>query len=138
MIPQEIRKLQPGNLILIDDMVAIVLKTAIIPAGYPDNPTGHDLRTYEGTYIWEKDMKGPVISWFTTDSPEYNEGWRLMPLDQFHGLPIPENFEKINGVNLYNDPKIVETLEFVHNYQNEWNRLEDCIVDWKLPIDYLP
>lgn len=136
MTPQEIRKLQPGNIILIDDMVAIVLGTTIIPAGYPGNPTGHNLRTYTGTYMWEDGMEGPVLGWFTTDSPEYNKDLRLMPLDQFHGLPIQGNFEEINGVNLYNDPNAAEIYGFVHLYQNEWNRLNEPLDEWKLPIVY--
>jgi len=132
MTPHEIRKLQPGNLILIDDMVALVQEVAFVPIHHPEFNNETPMYIYEGSYKWGEKMADGGFGWITTDNEEFNTEHRLMAMSNLHGLPIPENFEKINGVNLYNDPKAVEIYEFVHLYQNEWNRLEDRIVDWKL------
>ena len=135
MTIQEIQQLQVGNLIMIgeDDnaMIAIVDRvTRLIPAICKD--VNQVVRLYEGHYLDFEDMKGGGVGWCTSDNPEFNEKIRPMAPEHFHGIPIPPNFEEINGVHLWNDPKAVETYEFVHKYQNEWNHYEGIKEDWKL------
>lgn len=132
MTPQEIRKLQPGNLILIGDMEALVQRVTFVPDHHREFNNEVSMFIYEGSYKWSEKMADGGFGWITTDNEEFNTEHRLMAMSNLHGIPIPEKFEKINGVNLYNDPKAVEIYEFVHLYQNEWNRLEDRVVDWKL------
>lgn len=135
MKPDEIRQLQVGNLIMIGEdenaMVAIVDRiTRLIPAIRKD--VNQVVRLYEGHYLDFKGLVDGGLGWCTTDNEEFNTGHRLMAMSNLHGIPIPENFEKLNGVNLWNDPKAVEAYRFVHLYQNEWNHYEGIKEDWKL------
>lgn len=135
MTIQEIQQLQVGNLIMIgeDDnaMIAIVDRiTRLIPTICED--VNQVVRLYEGHYLDFENMKDGGISWCTSDNPEFNEKIRPMMPEHFHGILIPPNFEEINNVHLWNDPKAVETYEFVHKYQNEWNHYEGIKDDWKL------
>ena len=135
MTIQEIQQLQVGNLIIIGEnenaMVAIVDRiTRLIPAICED--VNQVVRLYEGHYLDFERMKDGGIGWFTSDNLEFNEKIRPMMPEHFHGIPIPPNFEEINDVHLWNDPKAVETYEFVHKYQNEWNHYEGIKEDWKL------
>ena len=126
MTVQEIQKLQVGNLIMIGDRIAVVDRISRI---WPI-AIGRTVIKYEGSYPGFIDI--PNCGWCATDCPELNEKRHYTPLEDFHGIPIPENFEKINGVNLWNVPKVVESYQFVHLYQNEWNRYEEFKYDWKL------
>lgn len=135
MTIQEIQQLQVGNLIMIGEnenaMVAIVDRiTRLIPAICKD--VNQVVRLYEGHYIDFEKMEDGGIGWCTSDNPEFNEKIRPMMPEHFHGIPIPSNFEEINNVHLWNDPKAVENYEFVHKYQNEWNHYEGIKDDWKL------
>ena len=130
MTIQEIQQLQVGNLIMIGEMVAMVDRVTRV-THMMDPTVDKVIRVYEGHYVDFERMKDGGFGWFTTDNPEYNASVRCMSLEQFHGIPIPENFEEINGTHLWNDPKAVETYQYIHLYQNEWNRYEGIKDDWK-------
>ena len=129
MTIQEIQQLQVGNLIMIGEMVAMVDRITRV-THMMDPIVDKVMRIYEGHYISFENMEDG-IGWFTTDNPEYNASVRCMSLEHFHGIPIPPNFEEINNVHLWNDPKAVENYQYIHLYQNEWNRYEGIKDDWK-------
>ena len=131
MKPEEIRQLQVGNLIMVGDMIAVVDRVTMLTPGMCQD-VDRPVIMYEGHYQDFERMADGGIGWVTTDCPEFNERMRPTPLEDFHGIPIPENFEKLNGVNLWNDPKAVEAYQFVHLYQNEWNHYEGFKFDWRL------
>ncbi len=72
--------------------------------------------------------------WLISDDEEYNKERHLMGLENFEGIPIPEDFEELNHVNMWNDPKAVENYQFVHCYQNEWNHYEHYKNDWIINV----
>lgn len=133
MTVQEIQKLQVGNLIIIgeDDnaMVAVVDRISrLIPAIC--NDVDRPVRLYEGHYLDFEKMKDGGFGWCTTDSLEFNEKIRPMLLEHFHGIPIPEDFEKINDTKMI--PLLRSALTFVHEYQNAWHNSIGIKDDWKL------
>ena len=132
MTIQEIQHLQIGNYILIDDMLAFVVRTSIIPADHQDNHTGKTVRLYEGIYDWGKKLADGGFGWVTTDSPEFNKQHRLMSLDEFHGVPIPDDFEEVNDTDIPCDTW--NQIEYVHQYQNVWNLSNEIKYDWVINV----
>ena len=133
MTVQEIQKLQVGNLIIIGEgdnaMVAVVDRISrLTPVICKD--VDRPVRLYEGHYLDFEKMKDGGFGWCTTDSPEFNEKIRPMLLEHFHGIPIPEDFEKINDTKMI--PLLRGALTFVHEYQNAWHNSIGIKDDWKL------
>lgn len=132
MTTQEIQHLQMGNYILIGDMLAFVVRTSIIPADHQDNHTGKTVRLYEGIYDWCKKLADGGLGWVTTDSPEFNKQHRLMSLDEFHGIPLPDDFEEVNNTDIPCDTW--NQIEYVHQYQNTWNFFNKLKDDWVINV----
>ena len=121
---QEIKKIQVGNLIMVNDQVAVVDTIA----RYNENGTW--VRCYEGHYKAFEKMEGEIPGWVFTTDENINKQWNYTSLENVKPLPIPANFEKLNQINLYNDPMAVSIYQYVHLYQNEYNKVEDCKEDW--------
>jgi len=125
MTIEELKKLQVGNAIYIAGMVAFV------DTIFRENVDGKWIMFYGGHYRCFEDLSGKeCLAWLISDDEEYNKERHLMSLENFEGIPIPEDFEELNHVNMWNDPKAVENYQFVHCYQNEWNRYEHYKNDW--------
>lgn len=121
---QEIKKIQVGNLIMVNDQVAVVDTIT----RYNENGTW--VRCYEGHYKAFEKMEGEIPGWtFTTDG-NINKEHNFTSLENVKPIPIPANFEKLNQINPYNDPMAVSIHQYVHLYQNEYNKVEDCKEDW--------
>lgn len=133
MTTHEIQQLQVGNYLLIGDMLAFVARVSIIPADHRDNHVGRTVRIYEGAYNWGKKLADGGIGWMTSDSPEFNEDYRLMSLDEFHGIPIPDDFEDVNDTEIPYDAW--KKTQYVHQYQNWWSIFNEPKDDWVINVE---
>ena len=133
MTTQEIQQLQVGNYLLIGDMLAFVARVSILPADHQDNHVGRAVRIYEGAYNWGKKLADGGIGWMTSDSPEFNKQYRLMSLDEFHGIPIPEDFGEVNHTSVPSD--VWNRIQYVHQYQNAWSMAFEPKDDWVINVE---